>query len=100
MCYGVAGTNAGGELFNQDATDKTSGRFALQAVQFAGERSPEPITPIRVAGEKQPVRNLALHGVVPKLAMYCSATGKGFSTGVVQGNSFSRISAVSPKLAL
>ena len=72
VCYGVTGTNARGELFNQNATDKTSGRFALKAVQFAGEGSPEPITPIRVTGEKQPVRNLAFHADSP-----LSACGPG-----------------------
>ena len=65
MCYGVTGTNARGELFNQNATDKTSGRFALKAVQFAGEGSPEPIAAIWVAGEKQPVGNLAFHADSP-----------------------------------
>ena len=83
MCYGVTGTNARGELFNQNATDKTSGRFALKAVQFAGEGSPDPIAALWVAGEKQPVGNLAFHADSPKSGSKRVAASTGVAPSAI-----------------
>ena len=57
-----ANANAGLELFHQNATHETGRRGALQGCEFAGERSPEPIAPGGVQGEKLPGANVALHG--------------------------------------